>query len=179
MITGVPSREEILRIVANRSDLIAPPAKPEDPDAIEKEQKRKWKKRVYGERLDQGLCVQCGGEKESDAERKTCLRCRLKNKAERDRRHAKYAKIGKCSCGRDKEATASHCGTCMMRFRERRRKRIRKLLAQGKCSTCGGKKGLPHMSTCQSCLDKREAGRRRRLDQANERRKKALTLRVA
>lgn len=178
-MTGIPSREEILRIVANRKDLIAPPAEPEDPDVLERARKSLYKKQVYCERSEKGLCVQCGGARGSDPERKTCLSCRLKNKAERDRRHARYKAVGKCSCGRDKEESANHCGTCMMRFRERRRRRIRKLLAQGKCSTCGGEKEQPQMSTCRSCLNKREAAKRRRLDEANEKRKKALTLRVA
>lgn len=132
----------------------------------------KYKRNLFKERREAGLCYRCGVPVEVHG--KLCPACSAKVRADSKRWKDARKAMGICvTCGKNKAAKGHfNCPDCLDRFKiysaeryqthkeeqkELVRKRKERLQAEGKCYICGGEADRGKGKICSKCLPKTNA----------------------
>ena len=111
--------------------------------------------KLRNSRVDQGLCIGCGGVQDSEGSN-YCLSCDEKYNRLRHDHVLKYHADGKCStCGKGLDRKGWFCIICAGNLKLRARVKCAERRANHLCVQCGESTNLG--SYCQSCRDLRNA----------------------
>lgn len=106
-------------------------------------------------RIENGLCPDCGGERDSDI-LLTCSKCLAKKKEYREKRKSEK----KCAwCGARTDGKVL-CEECTRKGSLRKHKDREFLKSIGICTYCGKRKAVPGKSWCADCAYNRNEARR-------------------
>ena len=144
---------------------------------LRKIHQKKQMGRLYGRRLELGLCVRCGKTNDRLGQvdhrgwpRTACSACAAKLAAFFRRTLEKRKKDRKClHCGRERVRGTVHCYDCLERISEKGAE-IRKLKRErGICCSCSMPLSTRSKWRCDSCLDRQKLrGRARRASACRE-----------
>jgi len=123
-----------------------------------KNNERNQKKRT--DRLNAGLCTNCGGEK--DTGWRMCSKCQAQNSNGARQRNKEKLAEGKCNiynCENPKLIKSRFCETHRIESLTRQKKRCLKLIDEGLCTCCATEKYMDHYTNrsntitkhCQTC----------------------------
>lgn len=110
--------------------------------------------KIRKSRVEQGLCVGCGSQKDRDGY--YCFSCKEKYNMLRHARVNRLRAEGKCSaCGNVLDREGWFCNSCTRTLRLRARSRCAERRLNHQCVQCGSSTELG--SYCQRCRDMRNA----------------------
>lgn len=130
-----------------------------------------YQRQRRAERLEKGLCVDCGKEPFLPG-KKRCATCNTKNNANARKRRKKLKLLGICaSCGKNPpEAGTPTCAACKKQTSQATRRRVYRLRSVGLCQICGKEPPSEGTMICPAC-----ARRNAKLSAASYRRKSLKT----
>jgi hypothetical protein len=115
------------------------------------------KKEWIRKRIENGICVQCGKERDGKSKR-YCLACSSIFLSNSKVRQEILLKSSLCiSCGKNPLHSSKHCKDCLDRFTANRKVKKETFLAKNLCSRCGKQEIVKGNTRCTVCILKHMA----------------------
>lgn len=119
-------------------------------------------KKIYKERLDNGLCVECGSPNDRADVSTVCSACYQKRKVRRDQLNAERVANHLClKCGKPTDGIHKYCDACNAKNRVHMRETREFLIEQGICIDCRREKAVKGKVRCLLCADSRNEHRKK------------------
>lgn len=120
---------------------------------MKSESKKEWSRN----RIESGICVQCGKVRDGDSKR-YCSSCSVMFLSKSKVRQKSLLDSSLCiSCGKNPLHSSRHCKECLDRFTERRKIKKETFLSNNLCSRCGKQEIVDGNTRCTICILKHMA----------------------